>query len=65
MGGLSIWHITILLLFCVLEIIPMWKVLNKAGFTGWWSLLSIIPFVNILVFWVFAFIKWPALSPRA
>jgi hypothetical protein len=33
---------------------------DKAGFSGWFSLLGIIPIVNIIALWVFAFISWPA-----
>jgi hypothetical protein len=31
----------------------------KAGFSKWWSLLMIVPVVNVLLVWVFAYIQWP------
>jgi energy-coupling factor transporter transmembrane protein EcfT len=37
------------------------KILRKAGYSGWWSLLIIVPLVNIVMFLVFAFGDWPAL----
>lgn len=32
----------------------------KAGFSRWWSLVLIVPFVNLFAVWLFAFIEWPA-----
>ncbi|WP_339133268.1 MAG: hypothetical protein WGN25_12310 [Candidatus Electrothrix sp. GW3-4] len=54
--------IIIIVILCILAI-PVWllsKILDKAGFSGWFSLLGIIPIVNIIALWVFAFISWPA-----
>lgn len=36
------------------------RIARKAGFSGWWSLLMLVPLVNIAMIWVFAFVKWPA-----
>ena len=35
------------------------KILEKAGYSKWWILVIFIPFVNIVMMWVFAFSKWP------
>ncbi len=35
---------------------------RKAGFSKWWSLTMVIPLVNILVIWAFAFARWPVES---
>ncbi len=35
---------------------------SKAGFSKWWSLLMVVPVLNILVIWAFAYIDWPAES---
>ena len=54
--------IVIIVILCIISI-PVWlfsKILNKAGFSGWFSLLGIIPIVNLIALWVFAFIPWPA-----
>jgi energy-coupling factor transporter transmembrane protein EcfT len=37
------------------------KILRKAGYSAWWSLLMLVPLVNIVMFLVFAFGDWPAL----
>ena len=40
------------------------QILRKAGYSGWWSLLTLVPLVNIAMIWVFAFSDWPALKAR-
>lgn len=36
------------------------SILRKAGYSGWMVLLALIPLVNMVMFFVFAFQKWPA-----
>ncbi|MGR9085646.1 MAG: hypothetical protein ACU841_01050 [Gammaproteobacteria bacterium] len=38
------------------------RILSKAGFDGWWTLVLLIPIVNILMIWGFALARWPALD---
>jgi uncharacterized membrane protein YhaH (DUF805 family) len=38
------------------------RVLRKAGYSGWWCLLMLVPFVNLIMIWVFAFAHWPRLG---
>ena len=47
--------------------IPAARILHCTGKSGWWSLLILIPIVNLIGFWIFAFARWPAfdaLEPR-
>jgi hypothetical protein len=37
------------------------RIVQKAGFDGWWVLVLLIPVVNIIMIWVFAFSRWPNL----
>ena len=39
--------------------LPSIFALRKAGWSGWWSLLFIVPVINILMLWLFAFGRWP------
>ena len=59
MGSFSIWHWLIVLLWLAVFIVPAWRIVSKAGFPGAMSLLMLIPLVNIIFIWVFAFVKWP------
>ena len=65
MGGMSLVHWIIILLIGLIYFIPIIKVLNKAGYSGWWSLMLFLPLVNIIMFWVFAFADWPSLRGTA
>lgn len=38
------------------------RILHKAGYKGWWVILMFVPIVNLIMIWVFAFAKWPALA---
>lgn len=38
------------------------RILEKAGFNGWWTLVLLIPVVNLVMIWIFAFARWPALE---
>jgi uncharacterized membrane protein YhaH (DUF805 family) len=63
----SLWHFVSL--FLPLGIIGLFfwmmvRILHKAGYSGWWSALMLIPLVNIVMIWVFAFADWPALRGR-
>lgn len=63
MGSLSLWHLTIVLIYvgiCAgVVLIPCWRIVVKAGYAGAWSILILVPPVNLILIWVFAFIKWP------
>lgn len=51
-----------LLLLLAFVVVVIWmhvRILHKAGFSGWWFLLLLIPVVNIIMVWVFAYAKWP------
>lgn len=60
MGSFSIWHWLIVIFWCAIFIVPTWRIASRAGFPGALSLLIIIPIVNIVLLWVFAFVKWPS-----
>jgi len=61
-GGISIWSLLLILSIILLIILPLLvfiPVVRKAGFAGWWAILICVPIVNIVMFWVFAFVEWP------
>ena len=47
----------------VLVIVAWVQVLKKAGYSGWWVLIGLVPLVNLVMFMVFAFSDWPNLRP--
>jgi hypothetical protein len=39
-------------------------ILRKAGYPGWWALAGLVPVVNVVLLFVFAFAQWPVLTSR-
>lgn len=35
------------------------RILRRAGYSGWWVLLSFVPVVNVALVWAFALSAWP------
>ena len=59
MSGGVIWLSLMFLPFLLAGLWLCAQVARKAGFSGWWCLAMLIPGLNILLIWVFAFIAWP------
>ena len=38
------------------------RIFRKAGLSGWWTVLMVIPIVNVAMLWVFSFMRWPGLE---
>ncbi|MEK9944887.1 MAG: DUF805 domain-containing protein [Alphaproteobacteria bacterium] len=38
------------------------RILHKTGRSGWWILLTFIPFINIIAYWGLAFVHWPKID---
>lgn len=38
---------------------PICRIVNKAGYSGAWGLLYLIPVVNLIALWAFALVEWP------
>lgn len=67
MGGLSIFHLLIVLIylgFVVLFWISVVRIAHRTGLSGCWTVLLVIPLVNIFVVWRFSKARWPAFDAR-
>lgn len=64
MGTFSPTHWFIILVMITplmaLLVVPTWRILQRAGFSGAWALLMLVPIVGLLVPWVVSFLKWPS-----
>jgi len=40
------------------------RILSRAGYSRWWLLTMVVPLLNLIMLWVFAFAVWPAATPR-
>jgi uncharacterized membrane protein YhaH (DUF805 family) len=63
-GNLSLLHWIIIILTLLLYVLPAARILQKAGYSGWWCVLLFIPLANAVAFWIFAFARWPNLRDR-
>lgn len=52
------------LFIAAIYITPLWIVLKRAGFSGAWAIMAIIPAANIVALWVFALCDWPATNKK-
>lgn len=44
--------------FLPVLLVPYWRIFSKAGFSGWLSILMIVPLVNLVVLYYVAFTDW-------
>ena len=55
--------VTLLALIALaVPMILMSRVLRRAGYSPWWVLLVLVPLVNLIALWVFAYARWPAID---
>ena len=49
-----------MLIFVGLIVVPFWFIFKKIGYSPWFSLLMVVPLINIGVLFFLAFAQWPA-----
>jgi hypothetical protein len=67
MVSLSIRHLVILVVLVLLVwafVAVFGRILNRAGYSRWWLLTVVVPLLNLIMLWVFAFASWPVTRPR-
>ncbi len=64
MFSLGIYELAVLFAIVLLMIVPFWVIFSRAGYSGAFSLLMPIPGINVIVLYMFAFGRWPALADR-
>jgi hypothetical protein len=57
--GVGLVLLVIYLAFLVIGIIAAVKVVTKAGYSGWWVLITLVPLVGFVFILIFAFSTWP------
>lgn len=57
--------ILITLLFGIFVLWLASRILEKAGFEPQWAFVLLIPVVNVIMIWVFAFADWPKLQKKS
>ena len=54
-----------LAVFWIVIGVPLWRILTRAGFSGWWILLFLVlpPIGSVVIMLILAFAQWPARAP--
>ena len=52
----------LVVIFLVIYFVPIVRIVQRTGHSGWWVLLALIPFGNIIGLWLLGFGRWPALD---
>ncbi len=50
-----------MLLISAIVVLPVWRICTKAGYSGWLSLLVLIPVANLVFVYFLGFSEWPSL----
>lgn len=48
-----------MLIVAALIVVPVWRICEKAGFSGLLSLLILVPIANLIFLYWLAFSEWP------
>jgi hypothetical protein len=40
------------------------RIVNRAGYSRWWLVAMLVPVLNLVMLWIFAFADWPVSKPR-
>ncbi|PFG41699.1 hypothetical protein ATJ88_0341 [Isoptericola jiangsuensis] len=57
-GGAAI---AVYVALALIVLIAYVRIIQKAGYSGWWVLVALVPILNVIMFFVFAFARWPVL----
>ena len=67
MSSLSIWHLiafVVLVLLAWAFVAVFGRIVNRAGYSRWWLLTMVVPLLNVIMLWIFAFAVWPVAGPH-
>jgi predicted PurR-regulated permease PerM len=59
--GMHFWNLAVFAIAIFLLLFPIARILRRAGHSGWWSIVFVLPILNFIGLWVFAYVRWPNL----
>ena len=54
----------VVVLLIILLFWPYAKILSRAGYSPWLVLILLVPIVNVIAIWLFAYANWPNLPNK-
>lgn len=64
MGGLSVFHWIVMLVWIFGIGVPVAKILGRLGYSKALAILAFIPLINIVALWLLANGTWPNVTER-
>jgi predicted PurR-regulated permease PerM len=64
MHGYGFGHWVFFAVMVAVVLYPVGRILRRLGLSPFWSVLALIPFVNLISLWVLAFSEWPGATGR-
>jgi len=59
MTGYGFGHWLTFVVMIAIILYPLGRILKRIGLSPFWSVLALIPFVNLISLWILAFCDWP------
>jgi hypothetical protein len=59
MTSFGVTHWLVFAVMVAVVLYPIGRILNRIGLSPFWSVLAVIPFINLIALWVLAFADWP------
>ncbi|MFL6161681.1 MAG: hypothetical protein ACJ74U_05580 [Jatrophihabitantaceae bacterium] len=61
-SGVPAGLFVLLAVYVLFLIVMVWayvQIIRRAGYSGWWILIGLLPLMNVVMFFIFAFKEWP------
>ena len=59
MMGYGVGHWIFFAVMVAVVLYPIGRILGRLGLSPFWSVLALIPLVNLIGLWLLAFVDWP------
>jgi hypothetical protein len=67
MFSLGIWPLIGLVFLALIVwafIVVFGRIVERTGYSRWWLLTMVVPVLNLIMLWIFAFADWPAATVK-
>ena len=62
--GVALIALVVLVLLVWAFVAVFGRIVNRAGYSRWWLLTLVVPVLNVIMLWAFAFASWPVTLPH-
>ncbi len=63
-GSFGLTHWLVFAVTVAVILYPVGRILSRIGFSPFWSVLALVPLVNLFALWLLAFTNWPGERDR-